>query len=48
MMAVDDNRLKLMSERAWKERASLAQSQQSWGERLMAIYEDGSLVRKKG
>jgi glycosyltransferase involved in cell wall biosynthesis len=48
MMAVDDNRVKLMSERAWKERASLAQSQQSWGERLMAIYEDGSLVRKKG
>src|ERR1700722_4955119 len=48
MMAIDDNRVKLMSERAWKERASLAQSQQSWGERLMAIYEDGSLVRKKG
>jgi glycosyltransferase involved in cell wall biosynthesis len=40
MMAVDDDYIQLMSKRAWNERESLALSQQSWGERLMAIYQD--------
>ena len=40
MMAADDNRLQLMSERAWKARESLALSNESWGDRLMSIYED--------
>jgi glycosyltransferase involved in cell wall biosynthesis len=40
MMATDDNRLQLMSERAWKARESLALSNESWGDRLMTIYED--------
>jgi glycosyltransferase involved in cell wall biosynthesis len=41
-MATDDNRLRRMSERAWEARGSLALSQESWGDRLMAIYEDAS------
>jgi glycosyltransferase involved in cell wall biosynthesis len=38
-MATNDNRLQLMSERAWKARGSIALSHESWGDRLMAIYE---------
>lgn len=42
MMAVDDTRLRDMSERAWEARGSLAHSPESWGERLMAIYADAN------
>jgi glycosyltransferase involved in cell wall biosynthesis len=42
MMAIDDNRLQAMSERAWQTRDSLALSHESWGDRLLAIYQDAS------
>jgi glycosyltransferase involved in cell wall biosynthesis len=42
MMAADDSRLQRMSERAWQARGSLALSQESWGDRLMTIYQDAS------
>ena len=41
-MASDDDRLRRMSERAWEARGTLALSHESWGERLMAIYQDAS------
>jgi glycosyltransferase involved in cell wall biosynthesis len=41
-MASDDDRLRRMSERAWEARDTLALSHESWGFRLMAIYQDAS------
>ena len=41
-MASDDDRLRRMSERAWAARGTLALSHESWGDRLMAIYQDAS------
>jgi glycosyltransferase involved in cell wall biosynthesis len=38
-LATDDHRLRLMSERAWRMRNSLALSNQSWGDHLLSIYE---------
>ena len=43
-MAGDDSRLQGMSERAWQARGSLALSNESWGDRLMAIYRDAGRV----
>jgi glycosyltransferase involved in cell wall biosynthesis len=44
LMATDGSRLRQMSERAWQARDSLALSNQGWGDRLMAIYQDAGLV----
>jgi glycosyltransferase involved in cell wall biosynthesis len=38
-LAADDHRLRLMSERAWRMRSSLALSNRSWGDHLLSIYE---------
>jgi glycosyltransferase involved in cell wall biosynthesis len=40
MMAADDGRVRRMSERAFATRGSLALSPQSWGDRLMTLYEE--------
>jgi glycosyltransferase involved in cell wall biosynthesis len=44
LMATDGSRLQQMSERAWQTRDSLALSNQGWGDRLMAIYQDAGLM----
>jgi glycosyltransferase involved in cell wall biosynthesis len=41
-LATNDCRLQMMSERAWKARDSIVLSNQGWGDRLMAIYEDAA------
>jgi glycosyltransferase involved in cell wall biosynthesis len=42
MLATDNDRLQQMSERAWQARGSLALSNEGWGDRLMAIYQDAN------
>jgi glycosyltransferase involved in cell wall biosynthesis len=43
-MATDDGEQQRMSERAWQARGSLTLSNEGWGDRLMAIYQDAGRV----